>query len=428
MNKRSFLLALAALPAWRALGAAPLGSGAAVAPAATAAPVAAKPAPAVFAPVLRGRPLVFPRDHGAHPDFRTEWWYATGWLQLPDGSPVGFQTTFFRVRSGAGEGNPSHFAPRQLILAHAAIADPRLGRLRHDQRAARVLGGANAGSVAGAAYAEGRTDVRLGDWSFRQTDDSGRRYRAAAAGEDFSYALDLVADAPPMLNGESGFSRKAADPKHASYYYSRPQLQVSGTLGLDGRTLPVTGRAWLDHEWSSELLPEAAQGWDWIGLNFDDGSALMAFRLRGHEPAAGRGSDGAAAAVGGGTVAAASAASGDARGAAPSLAQAESLWAAATLRHADAVVEVLPAQAVAFTALRRWRSPRTGVDYPVEWQVRVGTRRLHLQPLLDDQELDSRRSTGALYWEGAVRVAEGGREIGRGYLEMTGYREKIKVG
>ncbi|MBK1679077.1 lipocalin-like domain-containing protein [Rhodocyclus tenuis] len=399
MNKRSFLLALAALPAWRALAAAPLAPTAAVS----------------FAPVLRGRTLVFPRDHGAHADFRTEWWYATGWLQLPDGSSLGFQTTFFRVRSGAGEGNPSSFAPRQLILAHAAIADPRLGRLRHDQRAARVLGGANATSAAGAGYSSARTDVHVGDWSFRQTDDSGRRYLAEVNAEGFSYALTLTAAAPPMLNGDGGFSRKAADPKHASYYYSRPQLKVSGSLGLDGRTLPVSGSAWLDHEWSSELLPEAAQGWDWIGINFDDGSALMAFRLRGREQAtAGRGKSDAALSV---------ATAGEALPA-----QAESLWAAATLRHADAALEVLPPQAVAFTALRRWRSPRTGVDYPVEWQVRVGARRLHLQPLIDDQELDSRRSTGALYWEGAVRVSEGGREIGRGYLEMTGYSEKIKVG
>jgi predicted secreted hydrolase len=398
MNKRSFLLALASLPAWRTLAAAPL------------APVV----PVHFAPVLRGRSLVFPRDHGAHPDFRTEWWYATGWLQLPDGSPVGFQTTFFRVRTGAGEGNPSTFAPRQLILAHAAIADPRLGRLRHDQRAARVLGGANASSAAGAAYSLERTDIHVGDWSFRQDDDSRRRYLAEVKAEGFSYSLTLAADSPPMLNGEAGFSRKAADPKHASYYYSRPQLKVSGTLLLDGRTQRVNGSAWLDHEWSSELLPEAAQGWDWIGINFDDGSALMAFRLRGREQvvpsAAGRGD--AALSV----------------GPAEAQPQLESLWSAGSLRHADSRVEILSPQAVAFTAMRRWRSPRTGVDYPVEWQVRVGARRFHLQPLLDDQELDSRRSTGALYWEGAVRVSEGGREIGRGYLEMTGYSEKIKVG
>jgi predicted secreted hydrolase len=162
-----------------------------------------------------GRPrrkLVFPADHGAHPDFRTEWWYATGWLTLPDGSPLGFQTTFFRVRTGIGEASPSAFAPRQLILAHAAIADPSLGRLRHDERAARAGFGR-------AGFARIETGVWIGDWRFER---SGQRYRAEVRSPEFAYALDLAADGPPLLNGEAGFSAKARDPRHASYYYSRP--------------------------------------------------------------------------------------------------------------------------------------------------------------------------------------------------------------
>lgn len=356
MERRAFLLGLAALPAWRAAQAVD------------------------FAPVLPGRRLVFPADHGAHPDFRTEWWYATGWLKLPDGAPLGFQTTFFRVRTGVGEGNPSAFAPRQLILAHAAIADPRLGRLRHDERSARVGFGR-------AGFETGRTGVWVGDWRFEQTGD---RYRAEVRAADFAYALDLLPDGPPVLNGRGGFSAKAPDPRHASYYYSRPQLKVSGTVTLDGRLLPVSGHAWLDHEWSSELLPEGAQGWDWVGLNLDDGSALMAFRMRGKDGRA--------------------------------------LWSAATLRPAEGAAQVLAPDAVAFEALREWRSARTGIRYPVAWRLRVGQRLLHLEALLDDQELDGARSTGAVYWEGAVRVSEAGREVGRGYLEMTGYGERIRVG
>ncbi|HYN76282.1 MAG TPA: lipocalin-like domain-containing protein [Lamprocystis sp. (in: g-proteobacteria)] len=367
MRRRNCLFVLACLPVWR------LGAAQSAGPDQTAAAVE-------FAPVLPGRTLVFPTDHGAHPAFRTEWWYATGWLNLPDGSPLGFQTTFFRVRTGLGEQNPSTFAPRQLIIAHAAIADPRLGRLRHDQRAARVGFGR-------AGFETGRTKAWVGNWRFEQTGD---RYQAEVHGEDFGYDLALVPDGPPLLNGDAGFSRKAPDPRQASYYYSRPQLQVTGTVTLDGRARAVTGRAWLDHEWSSEYLPEGAQGWDWIGVNLDDGSALMAFRMRG--------TDG------------------------------PSLWTAATLRLADRGVQVLPPDAVTFQPLRHWRSPRTGIAYPVEWRVRIGTRLLTLQPLMDDQELDSARSTGAVYWEGAVRVTEGDREIGRGYLEMTGYGEKIRVG
>ncbi len=356
MERRAFLAALAGLPAWRVAQAVD------------------------FAPVLPGQRLVFPADHGAHPDFRTEWWYATGWLKLPDGAPLGFQTTFFRVRTGVGEGNPSAFAPRQLILAHAAIADPRLGRLRHDERSARVGFGR-------AGFESGRTGVWVGDWRFEQT---GERYRAEVRAADFAYALDLLPDGPPVLNGRGGFSAKAPDPRHASYYYSRPQLKVSGTVTLDGRLLPVSGHAWLDHEWSSELLPEGAQGWDWVGLNLDDGSALMAFRMRGKDGRA--------------------------------------LWSAATLRPAEGAAQVLAPDAVAFEALREWRSARTGIRYSVAWRLRVGQRLLHLEALLDDQELDGARSTGAVYWEGAVRVSEAGREVGRGYLEMTGYGERIRVG
>lgn len=333
-----------------------------------------------FAPVLPGRRLVFPADHGAHPDFRTEWWYATGWLNLPDGSPLGFQTTFFRVRTGVGEDSPSAFAPRQLILAHAAIADPRLGRLRHGERSARVGFGR-------AGFERGRTGVWVGDWRFAL---DGERYCAEVRADDFAYTLDLQPSGPPLLNGHGGFSAKAADPRHASYYYSRPQLAVSGSVTLDGKQLPVRGQAWLDHEWSSELLPEGAKGWDWVGLNLDDGSALMAFRLR----------DG----------------------------QGRALWAAATWQPAGGGARVLRPADVAFTPGREWRSPRTAITYPVEWRLRVGEREFGLRPLLDDQELDSRRSTGSVYWEGAVRVVEGGREVGRGYLEMTGYGERIRVG
>lgn len=360
MQRRRLILGVLALPAWRA--------------------AAGVSAPVSFAPVLAGRRLSFPADHGAHPDFRTEWWYVTGWLSLPNGVPLGFQTTFFRVRTGVGEDSPSAFAPRQLILAHAAIADPRLKRLRHDERSARAGFGR-------AGFETGRSGVWVGDWRFTQAGDA---YRAEVNAADFAYALECVPDGPPLLNGLAGFSAKAADPRHASHYYSRPQLRVSGTVTLDGRQEAVTGRAWLDHEWSSEVMPEGAQGWDWIGVNLDDGSALMAFRMRG----------------------------GDGR----------SVWSAATLRTAGGAAQVLPPEAVAFVPLREWRSPRTGIRYPVEWRVHVGARVFVLQPLFDDQELDSRRSTGAVYWEGAVRVQEAGREAGRGYLEMTGYGERIRVG
>jgi predicted secreted hydrolase len=333
-----------------------------------------------FAPVLPGHPLQFPADHGAHPEFRSEWWYATGWLRPPDGKPLGFQITFFRVRTGIGEDSTSRFAPRQLLMAQAAVSDPAHGRLRHAERAVRAGFGR-------AGYTTDTTNVYIGDWDFRL---SGDHYLAQVHADDFSYSLQLTPDAPPMLNGQGGFSTKAPDPRHASYYYSRPQLRVSGQLTIDGRQQPVTGHAWLDHEWSSELLAKDAQGWDWVGINLTDGEALMAFRLR------------------------------DTKG--------EALWAAATLRSADKKPRIFTPGEITFTPRRQWRSPRTGIDYPVAWQLQIGERQFTLEPLMDDQELDSRRSTGAIYWEGAVRVTENQRAAGEGYLEMTGYGERIQVG
>lgn len=332
-----------------------------------------------YPPVLAGTVLRFPEDGGAHPDFRTEWWYVTGWITDERGVERGFQVTFFRVRTGIGEDNPSRFAPRQLVLAHAAIADPAAGRLLHAERSERALD-----PLAGAAT--GATRVWIRDWQLAWTQD---HYRSRVDAGSFAFDLRFVPPGPPVLNGDNGFSQKAGDPKHASHYYSRPQLAVSGSLRVDGATVAVTGRAWLDHEWSSELLPEGARGWDWIGINLHDGGSLMAFRMR------------------------------DERGGA--------LWSAGTLRAADGEARALRSGQVAFTPQRRWRSPRTGAEYAVEWSIDIDGRRLELRPLMDDQELDSRRSTGAVYWEGAVRLLESGREIGRGYLEMTGYAERLRM-
>jgi predicted secreted hydrolase len=309
-----------------------------------------------MANVVRPNPsFSFPRDHGAHPEFRTEWWYITGWL----GDALGFQITFFRARPDADERNPSAFTPRQVLLAHAALAEPKRGRLVHEERAAR----------AGFSLAEAetqRTGVWIDDWSLVQ---DGQRYQARIAAREFDFELSLLAT-QLMPQGEAGFSRKGHRPEEASYYYSRPQMQASGMV--NGRA--VAGTAWLDHEWSSAYLAPEASGWDWCGINFHDGGSLMAFRIR--------------AKAGG--------------------------------------VHYAP-PGVSFEVLREWKSPRTGVSYPVSVLVRANGDALRLEPLMDDQELDARMSTGTIYWEGAVRAFRGSREIGRGYLELTGYWRPMKL-
>jgi predicted secreted hydrolase len=332
-----------------------------------------------YPPVVPGRALVFPRDFGSHPAFRNEWWYITGWVQDARGTAYGVQVTFFRNRPRVAEANASRFAARQLLFAHAAIADPALGRLRHDQRAAREgFGLAEAGEAA--------TDVRIGDWSLALAD---RTYVARIAAREFRLDLRFAQTRPVLLQGEAGFSRKGKDPANASYYYSEPQLAVTGAIEIDGKSVEVTGIAWLDHEWSSEVLSPQASGWDWTGINFSDGGALMAFRIRERSGGA--------------------------------------LWAGGAVRAADGRVRSFEPNEIGFTAQRLWRSTRTGIEYPVAMQLHAGDLDCTLVPLMEDQELDSRASTGTIYWEGAVRAMQAGRETGRGYLELTGYGQPLKL-
>ena len=341
-------------------------------------------ATADYPAVVPGYRITFPGDEGSHPAFRTEWWYLTGWLEDDERRPLGFQVTFFRMRPQVAEDNPSQFAPKQLLFAHAAVSDPRQGRLLRGDKVARAGFG-----LAGAS--EGSLDVHMDDWRLR---NDGESYRASIVAPRFTLDLQLRATRPPVLNGEGGFSRKSPRPGFASYYYSLPQLATTGRILIDGKEYRVRGVAWFDHEWWSTLLDEETHGWDWAGLNMDDGSALMVMRMR------------------------------DGRGA--------NRWSLATWAPANmgegAPARLYEGSGVTWTSRREWRSAATGTRYPVEWQVEVGDRTILLRPLMDDQENDARGSTGTLYWEGAVRVFDtSGRPIGRGYLELTGYGSRLRL-
>lgn len=371
LPRRTLMAAGLSAPLWPALAQASLGS-------------SHVPQPL---PGMVPKTLVFPRDLGSHPDFAIEWWYITGHLSTGNevGEPkFGFQLTFFRSRVAATQNLRSAFAAKQLLFAHAAVTDVSGKKLLHDQRIARA-------GFDVAKASESDTALTLRDWSLVR---SGGRYQANVIGDEFQFSLALTETQPMLLQGNQGLSRKGPDPAHASYYYSLPQLQATGSLKLGGSSWPVEGTAWFDHEWSQALMPPQAVGWDWIGMNLHDGSALTAFRLR------------------------------DKAG--------QAVWAGGSFRpgpaSALAVIRVFKPDEVQFTALRRWKSPMSQADYPVEWTVRTPDATYTVKAVLDQQELDSRNSTGAIYWEGLSELwGSQGEPVGRGYLEMTGYAQALRL-
>lgn len=345
---------------------------------------------------LPSRTLQFPRDFGSHPDLQTEWWYITGQLQA-GGKPWGFQLTFFRSRIEAAQSLQSALAAKQLIFAHAALCDVEGQKLRHDQRMARAGLG-----LAGAS--ENDTDVHINDWYLQRRPVPGRsaseasRYRALLSSQDFILDLEFDSTQPLLLQGLNGLSRKGPREEQASYYYSQPQLKVGGSITVGGQQLPVQAsahsRAWLDHECSAAIMDPEAQGWDWIGMNLDDGSALTAFHLRRRNGSA--------------------------------------LWAGGSFRAPNQSAHIFAADQVRFKPLRHWSSPHSKASYPVAWSVQTPAGRFEVHALVDDQELDSRASTGAIYWEGLCELRSIGADgksvrVGSGYLEMTGYANALRL-
>ena len=332
--------------------------------------------------------LRFPADFGAHPETRTEWWYVTGTLNS-GARQWGFQVTFFRSATGLAASPPSRFDASQLLFAHAALTDLEAGRLRHDQRIAR--------SGFGIAQAQsGDTGITLRDWQLHRLASPGNpafsHYTARIASDSAGFAFDLQFDAtqPVLLQGAAGVSKKGPADEDSSHYYSEPQLAVQGTLTLDGKPIAVQGRAWLDHEWSDAFIAPQAVGWDWVGMNLDDGSALTAFRLR--------------------------------------RADGSSLYAGGSFRWIGEPARIFGPHEVAFTPGRVWQSVGSRARYPVQWTIATPVGRFGVNALLDDQELDSRTSTGAIYWEGVSDLLDAdGRRVGRGYLEMTGYAAPLRM-
>ncbi len=324
----------------------------------------------------------FPRDHGAHPDFQTEWWYYTGNLADGAGRHFGFQFTIFRrALAPTAEASDSEFRSKDIYMAHFTISDIASRAFHHDVRYAR--GGAG---LAG-AEALPRYRVWLEDWSIEAENDDATATVITAASADFGIDLALRQVKAPALQGDNGLSPKSAEIGNASYYYSLSRLETRGQITLGEATYAVSGQTWMDHEFSTSALGSDARGWDWFGLIFDDGSELMAGQIRlidgGIEPAFGG------------------------------------------LRiYADGSTRSLSSDDIRIRALDKWRSPHSDAVYPAGWEIAVAGAeafRIDVMPLQADQEL---HGAGIVYWEGAVSIS--GDKSGYGYAELTGYAESMQ--
>lgn len=332
-----------------------------------------------FARAVAPQDFAFPRDHGPHFDYQTEWWYYTGNLAAASGERFGYQLTFFR--RGLTPGAPSAAGglfTNQIYFAHFALTDVAGGRHRGVERFSRGAGG-----LAGATGEP--FSVWLEDWRADALNADGSAMRLTARDGDLALELDLRAVKPIVAHGDRGLSPKSDQPGNASYYLSYTRMATEGRVTAGGRTLAVTGESWFDHEWSTSALGPNGLGWDWFSLQLSDGRELMFFQIRRD--------DGGIEAVSGGT-----------------------------LIEPDGSTVRLPAEAVQITVRGTWTSPATGGEYPARWTIRIPSEGIELdvEPWLPAQEM----TLTFAYWEGAVRVSgvSGGAAVtGAGYVEMTGY-------
>lgn len=320
-----------------------------------------------FSVPQRGVPLVFPQDHGPHPDFRIEWWYVTANLQTLDGEQLGAQWTLFR--SALQPGERAGWADPQIWLGHAALTTTR----RHYVAERLARGGVGQAGVETAPF-----NAWIDNWAMKTAAtglaDPLDKIDLSASGKGFHYLLQLQASGPLVLQGDRGFSVKSTAGQ-ASYYYSQPFYDVSGNVELDGRILQVTGKAWLDREWSSQPLASNQTGWDWFSLHFASGEKMMAFRLRDNE--------------GGYT-------------------SANWISADGTSSPLDPEeIEILPLQTATVN----------GKTVPVKWNLKMPSRGLDIKTTALNEQ--AWMATSTPYWEGPIEFT--GTASGRGYLEMTGY-------
>ncbi|NPV56212.1 MAG: hypothetical protein HPY76_05990 [Anaerolineae bacterium] len=332
-----------------------------------------------------GRVFQFPRDHGAHPEYQTEWWYYTGNLQTSEGRRFGYQLTFFRralIPPNQVRQRESDWAASQVYLAHFTLSDISANEFNFTERISRGAAGL-AGSVGEPAYS-----VWLQDWSVRQLSDD--RYELSARDAAGAITLGMVDEKGPLLQGIQGYSQKGPQSGNASYYYSQTRLHSSGTVEVNGEAYEVDGVSWMDHEFSTSALAEDQVGWDWFSLQLDNDTELMLYTIRDQNGQVDPYSQGSLVLAGGEVV---------------------------PLSSAEYTIEILDT----------WHSPGSGARYPAQWRITVPSRaiRLDIRPLMAAQELN----VTFTYWEGAVSVTGEVGDVpvaGYGYVELTGYAHSMQ--
>lgn len=348
------------------------------------------PPSSTFQPATAGYRYEFPRDHGSHPSYRTEWWYYTGHLRSKTGRSFGFELTFFRrgVSPEDIKTLPSKWSLHHIYLAHFAVTDITGKRFHFSEKLSREgLGKAGAD--------ESRLRVWIDKWRAEAEPDSAGVHTLVAHDETHSLALRLEPAKPPVAHGAAGISQKGKDVSQASHYYSFTRLSTTGRLTIDGEQFEVSGTSWMDHEFGSGPLGDDQVGWDWFSIQLEDNTELMLYRMRLKDGS-------------------------------------YDLASSGTVISSDGSPQHLEVTDFQIESTATWTSPESKATYPAKWRLKFPSRDLVLDvvPLVADQELRTSRSTMVSYWEGAVAVTgtKRGQPVkGQGYVELTGYTERLKL-
>lgn len=327
----------------------------------------------LFTPVEKGVEFTFPTDHQAHANFRHEWWYLTANLIGEDGTPLGVQWTQFRFAAAPptdeDDVKKTEWQAQQIYMAHSAVTTT-------DKHYADEKWSRDQVSLAGVDTSPFR--VYLDDWQWTSSTNDLFPATLKASSEQFGYSLTLTSTAPYQKQGEQGYSTKSADGQVASYYYSQPFIEVSGEVTIDGEIHQVSGKGWIDREWSSQFLLDSQQGWDWFALRLSDDTSLVVFQLRDSKTGS-------------------------------------ASYSSARLMQQDGSGIAIPQKDIQLEATNQ--TEIQGRKYPTQWQVSIPNQQIELT--VSALNPNAKMPLSVPYWEGPVRIE--GSHSGTGYMELTGY-------